>query len=180
MDAGIAWLLLATATVTALVALPRRAGLPLQSAVIGLGAVLLTTFDGCAGREYDAGGNPVATLAQVTEARHLGQEVAIRGVCNSSCALKLAAGRNLCVSPEAEIGVHEVRRVSRPGDYQGGVRDNLWTGFFAGMMPPCVRSLLAQRNGFASGELVAVSGRDVLAACPTIRACPPHLADSSH
>ena len=178
MDAGIAWLILAVVAVAALIALPRGAGLPLQGGTIGLAIVLLVTFEGCVGRDYDAGGSPVLALAQVVEARQHGDEVAIRGVCNSSCALKLAASSNLCVSPEAEIGVHEVRLVSRPGDYAGGVRDNLWTGFFEGMLPACARELFRARRGFAGGELVVVSGRDLLSACPTIRACGSRLADN--
>src|SRR5438094_10638784 len=128
MDAGASWLLLAAVAVIALLALPRRAGLHLQGVAIAMASLVLVTFDGCAPQEYNAGGDPVLAIARVSEAQRRGEQVAIRGTCNSSCALKLAAGRNLCVSPTAEIGVHEVRRVSRPGDYSGGVRDELWTG----------------------------------------------------
>ncbi len=173
MDAGVVWFALALTAIVALVALPRRAGILLQAAVIGLGAVVLVTFDGCVGAEYDAGGSPVLAIAKVTEARNRGEEVAIRGTCNSSCALRLAAGSSLCVSPQAEIGVHEVRRVSRPGDYERGVRDNLWTGFFEGMLPACARDLFNARRGFASGRLAVVSGSEILQACPSIRACAP-------
>jgi hypothetical protein len=173
MDAGVAWFALAVTAIVALVALPRGAGLRLQSVVIGLGVVVLVTFEGCVGQEYDAGGNPVLAMANVTEARNRGEEVAIKGTCNSSCALRLAAGSSLCVSPQAEIGVHEVRRVSRLGDYQRGVRDNLWTGFFEGMLPACARDLFNARHGFASGRLAVVSGAEILRACPTIRACAP-------
>jgi hypothetical protein len=135
--------------------------------------VLLLAFNGCVGREYDPGGNPVLAMAKVSDAGRRGEEVAIRGICNSSCALKLAAGKNLCVSPQAEIGVHEVRSVSRPLDYAGGVRDNLWTGFFEGMMPACARDLFAERHGFTSGRLAMVSGTEILRACPTMRSCAP-------
>jgi hypothetical protein len=135
-------------------------------------AVLLA-FNGCVGREYDPGGNPVLAMAKVSDAGRRGEEVAIRGICNSSCALKLAAGKNLCVSPRAEIGVHEVRSVSRPLDYARGVRDNLWTGFFEGMMPACARDLFAARHGFTSGRLAMVSGNEILQACPTMRSCAP-------
>src|SRR5438105_3289417 len=132
MDAAIPWAipwpLLALAAVVALVALPRRAALHLQGIAIVMAGLVLVTFDGCSGQEYNAGGDPVVTLAHVSQARVRGEDVAIRGTCNSSCALKLAAGRNLCVSPAAQIGVHEVRRVSHSGDYDGGVRDELWTG----------------------------------------------------
>jgi hypothetical protein len=171
MDFGIAWLIFATAAIITLVALPQRAGLHLQCLGIGVAIVVLLAFDGCVGVEYDGGGSPVLAMAKVSDAGRRGEEVAIRGTCNSSCALKLAAGSSLCVSPRSEIGVHEVRRVSRPGDYAGGVRDDLWTGFFEGMLPACARDLFTARHGFASGRLAVVSGNEILRACPTIRAC---------
>ncbi len=104
-------------------------------------------------------------------ARNRGEEVPIRGMCISSCALKLAAGKGLCVSPTASISVHEVRRVSLSGDYAKGVRNNLWTGFFEGMLPACARDLFNARHGFDSGRLFVVSGNDILRVCPTIRSC---------
>ena len=172
MDAAASWLILAIAAIVALIAVPRRAGLHIQCVVIGIGIVVLLMFEGCSGQvEYDAGGSPALALAKVSEARRRGEEVAIRGACNSSCALKLAAGNNLCVSPKAEIGVHEVRRTSRPWGYEAGVRDNLWTGFFEGMLPACARDLFNVRHGFSSGRLAVVSGSEILRACPTIRAC---------
>ena len=171
MDGGISWLILAAVTIIALVAFPRRARIFPQSFVISVGIVVLLTFPGCVREEYDPGGSPILAMAKVSDARSRGEAVAIRGTCNSSCALKLAAGRSLCVSPTSEIGVHEVRRISRPGDYEGGVRDNLWTGFFEGMLPTCARDLFNARHGFSSGRLAVVSGTDILRACPTIRAC---------
>jgi len=171
MDVGTSWLILAAAAIIALVALPRTAGLHLQLPLIAMAIVVLLAFDGCVGEEYDPGGNPVLAMAKISDARKRGEEVAIRGICASSCALKLAAGSNLCVSPKSEIGVHEVRDVSRPWDYAGGVRDNLWTGFFEGMLPACARDLFEARQGFAGGRLAMVSGSEILRACPTIRAC---------
>ena len=171
MSVGVSWLILATATIIALVAIPRHAGLHLQGLVIAIAVAVLLTFDGCVGDEYDPGGNPVLAMAKVSDARSRGEAVAIRGTCNSSCALKLAAGRSLCVSPRSEIGVHEVRTALRPGDYAGGVRDNLWTGFFEGMLPACARDLFNVQHGFSSGRLAVVSGSDILRACPNIRAC---------
>jgi hypothetical protein len=173
MDIGGFWLILATCTIVTLVFLPRRVGLYPQCLVIAVAIVVLLMFQECLGEEYDPGGSPALAMAQVSKARRLGTAVAIRGICNSSCALKLAAGRNLCVSPASKIGVHEVRKVSRPGDYPGGVRDNLWTGFFEGMLPACARDLFNARHGFDSGRLAVISGADVLRACPTIQACPP-------
>src|SRR5260370_34755958 len=137
MDAGVVWFALALTAIVALVALPRRAGILLQAAVIGLAAVVLVTFDGWVGAEYDAGGSPVLAIAKVTEARNRGDEVAIRGTCNSSCALRLAAGSSLCVSPQAEIGVHEVRPGSRPGGCERGVRANLLDCLFRGTLAGC-------------------------------------------
>ena len=171
MDAGVSWLILATATIIALIVIPRSAGYFTQFFVISIAITVLLTFDGCVGEEYDPGGSPVLAMAKVLNARRTGEAVEIRGTCNSSCALKLAAGNNLCVSPRSQIGVHEVRTVSRPGDYAGGVRDNLWTGFFEGMPPACARDLFNARHGFTSGRLAVVSGGDILRACPTIRAC---------
>ena len=173
MDVGVSWLALATATNIILVLLPKSAGLPAQCFVISTAIVVLLMFSGCVESQYDPGGSPTLALAKVSSARRRDEAVAIRGICNSSCALKLAAGSNLCVSPRSEIGVHEVRTVSRPWDYAGGVRDNLWTGFFEGMLPACARDLFDARHGFASGRLTVVSGNDILRACPTIRACAP-------
>src|SRR5713226_9722896 len=117
MDVETSWLILAISAIIALVAIPRRGGLDLQCIVIGFAIVVLLTFDGCIGEEYDPGGNPALTMAKVSDARRRGEAVEIRGICYSSCALKLAAGNSLCVSPKSEIGVHEVRDVSRHADY---------------------------------------------------------------
>jgi len=173
MNGGVVWLTLATAAIIGLAAIPRKAGLQLKCLAVTMALIVLVPFDGSVGAEYDAGGNPALAMAKVMEARQRGEEVAIRGTCNSSCALKLAAGRNLCVSPQSEIGVHEVRRVSRPGDYGAGVRDDLWTGFFEGMLPACARDLFSARHAFTSGTLIVVSGSEILRACPMIRACAP-------
>ena len=134
-------------------------------------AVAIPLLTGCAAQEYDPGGDPRKIWAEVIVARDRGEEVAIRGTCNSSCALKLTAGKSLCIAPTAEIGIHEVRGVSLPGDYQEGVRDNLWTGFFEGMLPACARDLFNARHAFDSGRLFVVSGNDILRVCPTIRSC---------
>ena len=171
MDIGATWLILAICAIAALVALPRKAGLYLQFLAIAMSIAVLLTFAGCGREEYDPGGSPSQELASLSDASRLDEPVANRGVCNSSCALKLTAGRNLCVSPTAEIGVHEVRDASPSGNYAGGARDNLWTGFFEGMLPACARNLFNARDGFASGQLTVVSGSDVLQACPTMRAC---------
>jgi len=135
--------------------------------------VLLPTFTGCAGVDYDPGGSPILAMEKVSDARRRGEAVEIRGICYSSCAIKLAAGKNLCVSPDAKIGVHEVRSSPRPWDYAGGVRQDLWTAFFEGMLPACARDLFKARHGFDSGRLAVVSGDDILRACPEIRACAP-------
>lgn len=132
---------------------------------------MLLAMAGCgpAMPEYDPGGSPDLALARVETARERGAEVAIRGVCFSACALKLSASR-LCVSPSAQIGVHEVRRTSE-GDYEHGTRDEMRTAFFAAMLPQCARTLFAERGGFRSGRLVTATGLEVLAACPEIKRC---------
>ena len=135
-----------------------------------LGAIVLRSLAACGGG-WDPGGDVVAAGKAVLEARRQGSPVAIRGVCFSACALKLGAGAGLCVSPNAAIGVHEVRRAPRPSDYQSGARDNLATGFFEGLLPRCADDLFAARRGFDSGRLTVVSGRDILAACPQMRPC---------
>src|SRR5260370_42585283 len=106
-----------------------------------MAVIVLVPFNGSVGAEYDAGGNPALALAEVMEARQRGGEVAIRGTCNSSCALKLAAGRNLCVSAQSEIGADKARRWCRPCEYEGGELDKLWNGVFEGMLPSCARRL---------------------------------------
>jgi len=184
MATCIFWPLLALVTVIALAALPRRAPLGLHWFAIAMATIVIIAPAAGASennigagvqpiswQEYDPGGDPVQAMLRVVQARKRGEEVPIRGVCYSSCALKLSAGPNLCVSPTAQIGVHEVRRVSRPNDYAGGMRDALWTGFYEGMIPACARNLFSARNGFASGWLVTASGTEILRACPTIRAC---------
>lgn len=159
---GLNWWAVAILAVASVISVPQEARPAPQNAV----------FEGY-GRspEYDPGGSPVEALMRIIEAQRRGEEVAIRGVCSSSCALKLSAGRNLCVSPTAEIGVHEVRQTPVPWSYAAGTRDNLWTGFFQGMLPACARDLFNARQGFASGRLAVVSGGEILRACPTIRAC---------
>ena len=172
MDAELSWLVLAGISIAGLVAIGRKAGLAMQAAVIALASAVLLLFsvsDGFA--QYDPGGDPVRAMVEIMAAQRRGEEVPIRGICLSSCALRLSAGRNLCVSPNAEIGVHEVRKTSLPWSYSAGVRDNLWTGFFEGMLPVCARNLFHARYGFAGGRLAMVSGEEILRACPTIRAC---------
>ena len=120
---------------------------------------------------YDPGGNPAVVMAQVSAARHGGEAIEIKGICYSSCALKLAGGSKMCVSPSSQIGVHEVRNASRTEDYQRGTRNELWTAFFQGMLPACARDLFNARRGFTGGQLTVVSGSDILHACPAIHAC---------
>src|SRR5712692_7000900 len=74
MDAETSWLILAISAIIALIALPRRAGLDLQCIVIGFAIVVLLTFDGCIGEEYDPGGNPALTMAKVSDARRRGAD----------------------------------------------------------------------------------------------------------
>ena len=172
MHSAAIWLALLIITLAVLVIFPRQASLADQAAVIGIASIVLLMFsftDGSA--EYDSGGDPAIVMTSIIAAQRRGEEVAIRGVCLSSCALKLSAGNNLCVSPSAEIGVHEVRRAYSAQGYWAGVRDELWTGYFAGMLPGCARDLFNAQQGFGGGRLAMVSGRDILRACPTIRAC---------
>jgi hypothetical protein len=68
--------------------------------------------------------------------------------------------------------VHEVRRAVSPASYALGQRDELATAFYATLLPRCARDLFATLHGFESGALTVVSGRDILSACPQIRACP--------
>jgi hypothetical protein len=117
--------------------------------------------------EYDPGGDFLLALVHVSEAQ---EEVPIRGVCFSSCALKLAAPK-VCVSPSAQIGVHEVRRASTPTGYNSGTRDEMATAFFEARLPACARRLFASLGGFKSGRLVTARGSELLAACPEIRPC---------
>lgn len=173
MDNGVSRFKTAIATIIALVVCHLKGKLRAQIPLICMAIFVLLGFDGCVGQEYDPGGSPTLALAKMSDSIRQGREVAIRGTCNSSCALKLAAGKNLCVSPRSEIGVHEVRNLSRPLDYAGGVRNELWTGFFEGMLPACARDLFNAKQGFTSGRLAMVSGGEILRACPTIRACAP-------
>jgi hypothetical protein len=124
----------------------------------------------CGCRAYDPGGDLRGRVAQALDAQRRGAAIEIRGVCYSACALKLASGNSLCIAPDAVIGVHEVRAAHR-WDYAGGMRDDLLTGFFEGMLPYCVDSLLVSRHAFDSGRIVTVSGQEVLNACPQIGAC---------
>ena len=169
------WLLAAIVAITVTVVLPRWSGLSLQGTTIGLAFAVLLSFSGCAGsisgQSYDPGGDPKQAMFDANDALIHGRQVEIKGACYSSCALKLAAGPRMCISPQSRIGVHEVRSSSRAGDYVGGVRDELWTGFFAGMLPACTRELFAARDGFASGRLTMASGSEILKACPSMHAC---------
>jgi hypothetical protein len=168
---GVGGILLAAATVIILAAMPRRATLRLQLIAVAAASIVLAGLSASRAADYDPGGNPAQTLAAVMAARQRGAAVEIRGICYSACALKLAAGSGTCVAPNSQIGVHEVRQSSTPWNYQGGVRNNLWTGFFEGMLPACARDLFAQRQGFASGRLIVASGVEILHACPAIHAC---------
>ena len=138
---------------------------------VAAAALVVTALAGCGGSR-DHGGSVVAAGTTTLQARAAGQPVEIRGTCYSACALKLASGSGLCIAPSARIGVHEVRRAVSPASYPLGQRDNLATAFFQTLLPRCARDLFASLHGFASGALTVVSGRDILAACPQIRACP--------
>ena len=134
-------------------------------------ALVVVGMAGCGGL-HDPGGNMVAAGTTMLQARADGHPVEIRGACYSACALKLAAGDGLCIAPSARIGVHEVRRAMSLASYGLGARDSLATAFFETLLPGCARDLFASLYGFESGALTVVSGRDILAACPQIRACP--------
>src|SRR5437016_1824216 len=103
---GLAWLLIAAATGTAiiLIALPRRAPLRLQLLAVAAAIVALVLFSNSHAADYDPGGNPAQALAEIMAARQRGEAVEIRGICYSACALKLAAGSGTCVSPNSQIG----------------------------------------------------------------------------
>jgi hypothetical protein len=119
---------------------------------------------------YDPGGDIRGRIAQALDAQRRGAATEIRGVCYSACVLKLASGTNVCVARDAVIGVHEVRAAQQK-DYAGGMRDDLFTGFFQGMLPRCVDLLLLNQHAFDSGQIVTVSGQDILNACPQFGAC---------
>jgi len=142
-----------------------RADLPRIAAA----AVSLLALAGC--ESYDPGGDVMAASRSMFEAQAQGKPVEIRGMCYSACALKLGSGAGLCVAPSARIGVHEVRRVASPWDYRQGVRDELATGYFAGLLPMCARTAFSARHGFDSGSLVVLSGGELLSACPDMRPC---------
>jgi hypothetical protein len=133
--------------------------------------LVLAGIAGCGGMR-DTGGSVVAASTAMLQARASGQPVEIRGTCYSACALKLASGNGLCIAPSARIGVHEVRRAISPARYGLGARDDFATAFFETLLPRCAHDLFASLHGFGSGTLTVVSGRDILAACPQIRACP--------
>jgi hypothetical protein len=124
----------------------------------------------CGCQAYDPGGDMRQRIAQAVETQRRGTAIEIRGVCHSACALKLASGNSVCIARDAVIGVHEVRLAHR-WNYAGGMRDDLFTGFFEGMLPPCVDSLLVSRHAFDSGRIVTVSGQDILNACPQFATC---------
>ena len=130
--------------------------------------VLLALLCGCP--PYDPGGELHPRIAAALSAQRSDARVEIRGVCNSACALKLASGRGVCIAPDAVIGVHEVR-LARRSNYAQGVRDDLFTGYFAAILPRCVDALLASRHAFDSGQLVTFSGQEILTACPQFSLC---------
>ena len=88
---GLAWVLITAAAgaVMILIALPRRAPLRLQLLAVAAAIVALLLFSNSHAADYDPGGNPVQTLAEIMAARQRGEAVEIRGICYSACALKL-------------------------------------------------------------------------------------------
>ena len=128
-------------------------------------------------RPYDGGGDFVSRLISVKAAAALQKNVALRGGCMSSCAAELGAGANVCVAPDALIGVHEVRRVPKwlPGpswlQYELGARNDDLTKIFMETVPACARALFLAKGGWQSGDIVSVRGFEILVACPQIRAC---------
>lgn len=133
-------------------------------------AMLLLALTSASYPAYDPGGSLVAALAAVSAARDRGEVVVIDSACLSACALKLAAPR-VCLMPDAQIGVHEVRATRHIDDYPSAPRDEMGTALFRGMIPPCPRALFDRLGGFASGRLVTLSGAEILAACPQIGRC---------
>jgi hypothetical protein len=162
------WLLLAAMIVIVLMKGARSSRFLARSPII---AIVLLTIAGCAGGEYDPGGDMILASTRATNARADNKHVEIRGICYSACALKLASGNGVCVAPSAWIGVHEVRRTTRRLDYAGGFRDDLLTEYFERMLPRCARDLYDARHGFDSGRLVVATGSEILGACPTIHRC---------
>ena len=124
---------------------------------------------GC--QPIDRGGDLNRRLELALSARQRAAPVEIRGECYSACALKLASGKGVCVSPNAVVGVHEVRNIGSRS-YADGMRDDFATGFFAALLPKCVEDLFRSRHAFDSGAITALSGRDILAACPQLVRCP--------
>ena len=124
----------------------------------------------CGCQAYDPGGDVRGRAAQALEAQRRSTPMEVRGVCYSACALKLGSSSNVCVARDAVIGVHEVR-AARPSNYASGMRDDLFTGFFEGMLAPCVDALFASRHAFDGGRIVTVSGQEILNACPQFATC---------
>jgi hypothetical protein len=98
--------------------------------------------------------------------------VAIRGACYSACAIKLSSGPNLCVHPQAVIGIHEVRRVPKGKKYAQSVRNDEATERYRNSMPECAAELFESKKAFSSARMTTFSGREVLKACPQIKPCP--------
>lgn len=163
------WLALAAATVLALYLLRGRIGLGPNALAVSAAMLVLLSLPGCA--PYDPGGDMLAASQKMFAARAQNKPVEIRGACYSACALKLGSGSGVCVAPSAQIGVHEVRQVDSVWDYRQGARDSLATAFFEGLLPYCARTAFSERRGFDSGQLVVMSGAEVLSACPQIHPC---------
>lgn len=96
----------------------------------------------------------------------------IRDACFSACATKLAA-KHLCVSLDARFGVHEVRIPSPGFSYEGGRRSESLTQAYRNALPKCARNLFDERHAFDSGEIVVVTGKEILMACRQIQPCVP-------
>jgi len=163
------WLALAAATVLALFLLRRSSALGPNALALTAAGLVLLSLPACA--PYDPGGNMVTASQNMLEARTEHKTVEIRGACYSACALKLGSGSGVCVAPTARIGVHEVRVADSAWDYRQGARNALATAFFEGMLPYCARTAFSARHGFDSGNLVVMSGAEVLSACPQLHAC---------
>jgi hypothetical protein len=120
---------------------------------------------------YDPGGDLDDYIAYVTKPRRHPLRMEIHE-CYSACAMKLSA-KDVCISRDAVIGIHEARRVKLcdPNGYDRGVRDPAGTAVYRSHMPACAQRLFDSRNAFASNRITKFTGQEVLDACPQIKVC---------
>jgi hypothetical protein len=120
---------------------------------------------------HDPGGDLDEYLAFV---RHSSQRhpvrFEIRGGCYSACAVKLGA-KDVRISSNLTIGIHEARRVKcAGGSYDAGIRDEEGTALYRASIPACARRIFDSRRAFDSNKITSFTGREVLDACPQIKA----------